>query len=88
MANVNRVQHTAMCEVFSVWRQGQLPEIRAGLGSGAYPRPNVSTESACGYCSYFERLKTKGQNPDRDRNFRGQKFKKGFIFNVKREGGL
>jgi len=67
---------------------GNFQEIRAGLGSGAYPRPNVFTESACGRCSYFERLKMKGQNPDRDRNFRGQKFKKGFIFNVKREGEL
>jgi hypothetical protein len=57
-------------------------------GEWGLPKANVSTESACGHWSCFERLKMKGQNPDRDRNFRGQKFKKGFIFNVKREGRL
>lgn len=68
--------------------RGSFQEIRADMSSGAYPWPNVSTETACGHCSYFERNKMKGQNRIRDKSFRGQKFKKGFIFNVKREGEL
>jgi hypothetical protein len=58
------------------WRVALIPSLH-----------HIGTESACGYFSYFERMqrsKMKGKNPTRVQNFRGQKFKKGFIFNVKR----
>lgn len=56
--------------------RGSFQEIRADLESGAYPCSNVGTETACGYCSYCERDKMKGQNPIRDKPSEGKSLKR------------
>lgn len=73
-------------------RRLHFRETRERLGVAFIPNPlHLSTDTPCGYCSYSERMqrnKKGGKKPFRDQNFRGQKFKGRFIFNVKREDGL
>lgn len=80
--------HSSVWSILSVEAGAASRKWEQTWGAGLTPGLKSALTLLVGAVVILKETKWKDKTHIRDKSFRGQKFKKGFIFNVKREGEL